>query len=154
VRGATCGRENDTVRSRSRTRGIALALAASALLAVAGSGCGGDGHGKDITIALDLEVWPYGTGTGKRSYSWTLRCNPLGGSLPHGDRACFRLATDPHPFAQAPPRKPCLEIYGGPAVATVSGTLRGRRIDATLNRADSCQLDRWERVEYLFPRYV
>ena len=121
---------------------------------LAAAGCGGTDRGSDITIALDMTVWPYGTGPGKRAYEWTLRCNPLGGSLPHGDRACFLLATDKRPFALAPPRKPCLEIYGGPAVARVTGTLRGRPIDATLTRVDSCQLDRWERVEYLFPRYV
>jgi UDP:flavonoid glycosyltransferase YjiC (YdhE family) len=135
-------------RYRSITRFLAAALV------LAATGCGSPGSGRDVTIALEMTVWPYGVGAGERSYSWTLRCNPLGGSLPHGDRACFLLATDPQPFAQAPPRKPCLEIYGGPAVARVIGTLRGRRIDATLNRVDSCQIDRWERVAYLFPRYV
>lgn len=99
-------------------------------------------------------MWPYGTGAGKRSYAWTLGCNPLGGTLPHGDRACFRLATDPKPFAQVPEGKPCLQIYGGPAVARVTGRLRGRRVEAHLSRVDSCQLDRWDRVGYLFPRYV
>lgn len=134
-----------------RYRSIAGVVAAALVLVAAA--CGGTGA-KDISIALELTVRPYGSGPGKRSYTWTLACNPLGGSLPHGDRACFLLATDPHPFAPVPPRKPCLQIYGGPAAAHVTGTVRGRHVDASLTRVDSCQLDRWERVAYLFPRYV
>lgn len=129
-------------------------LVAIALLALLGAACTGTKRAEEITIRLHVTVWPYGTGAGRTSYTWTLGCNPLGGTLPHGDRACFDLATDPEPFANVPEGRPCLQIYGGPAVARVVGTLRGRRVDATLNRVDSCQLDRWDRVGYLFPRYV
>ena len=131
----------------------ALAVIA-AVVALAGAACSGGHDDEDITIRLHVTVWPYGMGTGKRSYTWTLGCNPLGGTLPHGDRACFELATDPKPFATVPDDRVCLQIYGGPAVARVVGSLRGGAVDATFSRTDSCQLDRWDRVGYLFPRYV
>ncbi len=43
----------------------------------------------------------------------------------------------------------CAEIYGGPAEAHVEGTLDGKRIDATFNRTNACEMERWDRVEAL-----
>jgi hypothetical protein len=44
----------------------------------------------------------------------------------------------------------CTQVYGGPQVAVVSGTLRGRPVWARFKRTDSCQIERWNRVRFLF----
>lgn len=111
-------------------------------------GCSGSSSAADIRISLTITVWK--DGPDYPSYEWTLRCNPLGGTLPHGDRACYFLAVDPDPFAPVPKDRVCAQVYGGPGIAVVRGTYRGRRVWAKFRRNDACQTARWERVKYLF----
>ena len=126
------------------------AAVAAVVLALAAAACGGAATAKDITISLRITVWP--EGPAKPSQVWTLRCNPLGGTVPHGDRACFQLARGGIKlFAPVPKDRACAEIYGGPAVARVRGRMRGRPVDARFNRTDACQIERWDRVGFLLP---
>ena len=37
----------------------------------------------------------------------------------------------------------CTQIFGGPAVATVSGTLRGEPVRATFELTNGCEIARW-----------
>lgn len=66
-----------------------------------------------------------------------------------------RTVTDPPPgitpsdFEPVPGDVACTEIYGGPATATVRGTLAGEPIDAQFSRTDGCQMARWDAVEPL-----
>ena len=55
-------------------------------------------------------------------------------------------------FAPTDPMTACTEIYGGPATATVKGTLGGEEIDASFSRENGCEIGRWERVESLLGR--
>jgi subtilisin inhibitor-like len=98
---------------------------------------------------LRITVWPRGEGHGSKS--WTLRCNPVGGTLPNRLKACRKLDALRDPFAPVPRETFCTQIDGGPALAWVRGTLRGRRVYARFNRRDGCQIDRWNRVRILFP---
>jgi hypothetical protein len=98
---------------------------------------------------LRITVWPDGKGNGSKT--WTLRCTPIGGTLPNRAKTCRVLATLKTPFAPVPKGTVCTEIHGGPAVAWVRGTFRGRRVSATFNRSDGCEIDRWNRVRLLFP---
>lgn len=98
---------------------------------------------------LRVTVWPDGKGNGSKT--WTLRCAPLAGTLPNRARACRTLATLRAPFAPVPSGAVCTDINGGPAVARVSGTFRGRRVNALFNRSDGCEIARWDRVRVLFP---
>src|SRR4051794_11371565 len=43
----------------------------------------------------------------------------------------------------------CTQIYGGPEQATIKGTIRGDRVDATFARSDGCEITRWNRVKAL-----
>ena len=81
---------------------------------------------------------------------WRLHCNPLGGNLPHGDKACYLLAVMSRPFAPVGPRAVCSQVYGGPEVAQVAGRYRGRSVDTTFARTDGCQTHRWDRLSFLF----
>ncbi len=130
-----------------------LAAIGLVLLALA-PGCSSSSAARDIAISLRITVWPHGRGGGKVSYVWTLRCNPLGGTLPHGDRACYFLAVYPDLFEPVPRNAACTQIYAGPAVGYVRGTLRGRALRVFVRRSDGCELERWDRVGFLFPRFV
>ncbi|MGH2804072.1 MAG: SSI family serine proteinase inhibitor, partial [Thermoleophilaceae bacterium] len=46
----------------------------------------------------------------------------------------------------------CTSIYGGPAVARVTGTIAGERVDARFNRRDGCEIARWDRNRALLGR--
>ena len=60
------------------------------------------------------------------------RCRRLGGL------SAKRLAPVPRGTA-------CTQIYGGPALARVRGTLRGERVNARFNLEDGCEIERWDR---------
>jgi hypothetical protein len=99
---------------------------------------------------LTITVWPAGRGHAARV--WTLRCTPVGGTLPGRAAACGRLgrAAD-DAFAPVPPATFCSQIYGGPQVAVVRGLFRGRRVFATFTRRNGCEIARWSRLSFLFP---
>ena len=88
------------------------------------------------------------------SVTWTLRCNPPRGSLPRRAAACRRLATGaPKLFAPIPPDTVCTEIYGGPQMARVVGTVPGKRVWATFMRTNGCHIGRWNKLSpWLLPR--
>lgn len=99
-----------------------------------------------VLAALTIVVSP---GDGGASARWTLRCGPVGGTLPHARQACTRLLALRDPFAPVPKGTACTQIYGGPQTARVIGTFRGRRVWATFNRRDGCQTARWQRLSFL-----
>lgn len=77
----------------------------------------------------------------------TLTCEPTGGDHPDPAGACAYLeqasATGFDPFAPVPDDVACTEIYGGSAVATVTGTWGDRAIDAEFSLVNGCEIDRW-----------
>jgi hypothetical protein len=60
---------------------------------------------------------------------------------------CTRVeAMDPDALAPTAADVACTELYGGPQVARLTGTLDGRRVDARFSRVNGCEADRWDRV--------
>jgi hypothetical protein len=49
-----------------------------------------------------------------------------------------------------PEREVCTQQYGGPEVATVTGTLDGERVDATFSRENGCAIARYDAVQVLW----
>jgi Subtilisin inhibitor-like len=124
----------------------ALAVVAVALVSFGvGSSGGAAGTQADLTVT----VWP--KGRAGESNQWTLRCAPPGGTLPTPDAACAALAARESPFVPVPPEALCGALSGGPAVALVRGSFRGRRIWTRFTRENLCQVARWDRVAFLFP---
>ena len=99
--------------------------------------------------ALTITVWPAGLdGSSER---WTLRCGPTGGTLPARAAACRKLSSLSAPFKPIPENSVCTEIYGGPAVARITGRFRGQRIWAEFRRRNGCEIGRWDRLRPLLP---
>lgn len=98
----------------------------------------------------DLRIEARSSSTGPVQ-TWTLRCGPPGGTLPSKADACIRLAALTDPFGPVASGAMCTQIYGGPQIARVTGTFRGRSVAADFKRTDGCQIARWDRVAFLFP---
>jgi hypothetical protein len=123
-------------------RGLALLAIAFAALTL-GAGAGASAPGR---TSLTVTYWSDGTTlTGKTV--WTLRCNPPGGTLRRPARACDRIVSAGRRlFAPVASGSLCTEIYGGPQVALVTGTVDGRRVWAKFQRRNGCEIARWQRV--------
>lgn len=113
--------------------GVLLALAPL-------SGCFNRGRTTDLVIEVrhsDAEDWT----------SYTLTCDPDGGTHPDVKHACRTLG-ELQPEDLAPPSADtmCAQVYGGPQQAIVRGVLHDRKIDVTLSRHDSCETERWDKL--------
>jgi Subtilisin inhibitor-like len=127
-------------------RGLAI-LTALLSLAVGSAAAGTTGR-----TALTVTYWAQGSASTAKTV-WTLRCDPAGGTLRRPARACRRLADGGRQlFAPVKSGTICTQIYGGPEVALVSGTLDGRRLWARFQRRNGCEIDRWNRLSpWLLP---
>ncbi|MGI5456169.1 SSI family serine proteinase inhibitor [Streptomyces sp. CA-249302] len=90
-----------------------------------------------------------------RDGTYQLYCHPGSGDHPDVAGACASLdrrtrwGTDT--FAPVPGGSICTMQYGGPATAHVTGVWAGRRVDASYDRSDGCQIGRWDRLVPLLP---
>jgi hypothetical protein len=132
--------------SLTMTAGLGL------LAAVALTGCGAEDNGAAAPSAtlspaarthLTVEVRPSPKEPPK---TWTLTCDPAGGTHPKAAAACQALAKAEDPFKPVPKDAICTEIYGGPQVATVTGTWRGTPVNARFTRQNGCEINRWQQV--------
>ncbi len=98
---------------------------------------------------LQITVWPNGEEGPSRRF--TLRCQPVGGTLPERARACRMLLARAMPFEPVPEVAVCTTQYGGPQVATVRGRFRGELVNTRFERRNGCEISRWDRVRLLFP---
>ncbi|MFJ7157526.1 SSI family serine proteinase inhibitor [Streptomyces sp. NPDC101118] len=87
--------------------------------------------------------------------TYTLECAPPGGSHPKAAEACARLdrlsGEKEDPFAPVSKRQFCTMVDGGPARARITGTWRGKRIDASYDRKNGCEINRWKELEPVLP---
>jgi hypothetical protein len=71
------------------------------------------------------------------------------------DGVCAWLAVEGASlFAPPPDHQACTEQYGGPEVATVTGTFDGKPIKATFARTNGCDIARWDAAAPLWTREV
>lgn len=92
------------------------------------------------TSALTVTVVDDAGGTPRTS---TLTCDPPGGDHPQPTAACAAIVAARNPFAPQPADTACTMIYGGPQTATIGGTWRGVRVQASYKRTDGCEIARW-----------
>ena len=122
-----------------------LALAVVGVL----TGCGGSAADSAAT-SLRITVWPRGEDAGESS-TWTLDCDPAGGTHPQAQEVCARLAALEEPFAPVPEDAICTQQYGGPTEAQVVGEYEGRPVETRFHRRDGCHIARWQKHAFLFP---
>jgi hypothetical protein len=129
-----------------------MRIAAVTLAALAATGCmsRADADKAAMGPTADLQISISIRGSEAPSKLWTLRC-PAGGTLPDAAAACRKLADVQDPFAPVPKSSACTQIYGGPEIADVSGTFDSNRVDTQFSRGDGCELERWNKVGFLFP---
>ncbi|MET0468554.1 MAG: SSI family serine proteinase inhibitor [Aeromicrobium sp.] len=133
------------------------AVAAVAMMVL--SACGSDG-GSDAasdasddapagdTTSLTIVVTP---AEGAETSTYELTCDPAGGDHPQPQQACDAVAqAGADIFDPVPADQSCTQVYGGPQVATVTGTYEGKDVDATFSRDDGCEIDRWEQLGTTF----
>ena len=99
---------------------------------------------------LAISVWEVGKEDGPAK-EYTLTCGPSGGTLPEPEAACAALDAGTVDFTPVAPDSACTMIYGGPAVAEVTGTVLGKPVDAEFSRQDGCHIDKWDSATALLP---
>ncbi len=104
---------------------------------------------RSAKTSLEIGFWPSPDGAERDA---TLTCEPAGGTLPNAAEACRRLYQLEAPFAAARSGVMCPQTWGGPQQARVVGTFRGEKVEASFNRRNGCQVERWDRVSFLFVR--
>lgn len=127
-----------------------LARAGLLLCLVAAAGCGADGVSGDDYQAnttarydLTLTFWPKGKDGPSRTA--TLTCDPTGGTHPDPTSACAALDAHPEALHPVPGDTACTQIYGGDQVAEVQGVgPDGGSVRAVFNRANGCEIARWD----------
>jgi hypothetical protein len=98
--------------------------------------------------AAQLRVTVHPNGPGRPARTRRIVCRHLGPKA--GTDVCKRLdVAAVKGLAPVPGNVACAELYGGPAVASVSGTLLGERVRLSFDLTNSCEIDRWRRNEAL-----
>jgi hypothetical protein len=152
----------DPDQLRERAAGIG---AATVMLMFLASGCGGPTAGPPSPTPRSSSVTETPTvasgatdlvivvddGAGART-TWTLTCDPAGGTHPDPAAACRALQA--HGATALPPvRKDvgCTQVYGGAQKATITGTWRGERVHSSFSRINGCEISRWNALRGLLP---
>lgn len=140
----------DGQRRRRRILAEMLRIALALLLALALAACGTHASKRSATFQANLRITVWPRGKAGTSVKLTLVC-PSRSYAPAGTPAvCAKLSrVDSSVFAPVPAGTACTEIYGGPQLASVRGTLDGSAIDARFNRSDGCEIERWQTLGFL-----
>lgn len=101
------------------------------------------GGASQLTIVVDD-----GTGT---TTTWTLTCDPVGGTHPDAEQACAALQNHGEALDPVPKEKMCAQVYSGPEQATITGTWLDEEVSASLSRINSCETARWDALVPLVP---
>jgi hypothetical protein len=98
-----------------------------------------------VSLVITLTARP-----GAKPVTWTLQCDPAGGTHPDAAAACSALAKAKNPFAPAPKGMMCPMIVGRPATAKVVGTWHDININAVFSQSNGCQTSRWNKIGPVF----
>ena len=124
------------------------------VLLVALAACGGQGEDVTTSDADESRAAPASeltitvrAGPDASGETWTLTCDPPGGTHPNPEAACRALEQARRdPFAPVPSGMLCTQVYGGPETATITGTWQNRSVHASYKRTDGCEIARWKAI--------
>ncbi len=125
-----------------------------ALLVVAAAACGASQGAPAQTSETQLTIsyWPEGRGT-EEPKTWTLRCDPDGGTVPRVATVCRQLDGLVKPFRRPSKSIVCTDQYGGPQQALIAGTHKGNRIWTVIGMRNGCDISRAKRLAFLVPGF-
>lgn len=131
-----------------------LGLTLVTALTLTATGCGdqsdgGASPGPSSATALTALTVTVRESPDSAPQSWTLTCDPAGGTHPDPVAACAALGGPEDPFKPVPTGMACTQQYGGPQTASVAGTYEGRPVSAAFSRTDGCEISRWDAVQHL-----
>ncbi|GLY26746.1 SSI family serine proteinase inhibitor [Kineosporia sp. NBRC 101731] len=144
------------ITDRRRHRPGPLLLAAPLALVAVLAGCASDSDSGTVTpqdapspATTDLTIK---VKDGKTT-TWTLTCDPAGGNHPDAETACAALEKNGTQALGTPATdQMCTQIFGGDQTATITGTWKGKAVNASLSRRDGCEVARWEQLDPLLPK--
>lgn len=156
-----------SLRSSAHAAGSRLAVAALLLSVVAVvAGCAQQQPGPDgasapsgtatpaaagIDLTITLTEAP---GAGPRTFRLVASGSTPAPESTLPDSAAALAAVEQHGeqifFALPDPNRVCTQQYGGPQLATVTGTFKGRTVNAAFSRTDGCEISRWDALAPLF----
>jgi len=129
------------------------ALLIAFLVAAVGSGVARSAvAGTTAETQLTISFWPGGRGA-EAPQRWTLRCAPVGGTLPRAAAVCRQLSALASPFAPRRKNLTCTDQYGGPQQAVITGTHKGGRVWTALGMRNGCEIARAKRLAFLVPGF-
>lgn len=110
---------------------------------------GGSGSSSPAPAPTELTIV---VSDGSLQTTWTLTCDPAGGTHPDPAAACAAL-TAQGATALPPVAKDtmCTQVYGGPETASITGTWRGSPVRSTFSRTNGCEIARWNLLKGLLP---
>ncbi|RZU31513.1 SSI family serine proteinase inhibitor [Blastococcus saxobsidens] len=116
------------------------------------SDAAGPGGGTGISQAEnDLRI-DVDRGDGSPPESWTLVCvGFVEGTHPQAQAACDHLAGMTDPFAPIAADTMCIQQYGGPQTARITGRWQGGPVDLELSRVDGCRIAQWDSLGPVLP---
>jgi Subtilisin inhibitor-like len=123
-------------------------------LLVAAVGCGASQGAAVATpeTQLTISYWPEGRGSSDPE-TYTLRCDPDGGTVPRAATVCNKLDTLERPFARPSKNIMCTDQYGGPQQALITGRHKGNRIWTVIGMRNGCEISRAKRLAFLVPGF-
>jgi hypothetical protein len=101
-------------------------------------------------VSLDVTIYPANDPVGTTApVSYTLYCDPDGGTVPDPAVACAQLLADTDLFAPQPVGVMCPMIMAGTGRFVVYGTYLGKQVNETI--ADGgCDLRRFNELKQIF----
>jgi hypothetical protein len=100
--------------------------------------CGGNMPQTDNPVIEGTELTIDVTGGGAPPETYTLTCDPIGGTVPSPKKVCAALVAPQHnPFPGPRARAGCKERHGD-GTLHVTGTWRGRELDVSYDQATTC----------------
>jgi hypothetical protein len=107
--------------------------------------CGAHESGTDRLARLTVRVDDDGAQGPDQAKLMTLDC--VSASQSEACGAAAKVTSED--LAPTPGGVACSQLYGGPQTATIAGTLRGERVDASFSRVNGCETTRWGHVQAL-----
>lgn len=99
---------------------------------------------------LNSLVISFSNGTDNTWISKKLVCSPVGGSIKNSKSICGKLIKLSNPFPKANADEVCAELYMGPEKAVVKGIWKGKNVNLTFDKTNSCTNSRWQALSFLF----